>query len=276
MSYTEQENVTENALWHSKRVHTVVVFALGMLAVLLLVQVLSGLKAYRYIGSGVEPSNVLVVSGEGEVFAVPDRAMFTASFEVEGETASGVQDELSGYVDALTATLKGEGVEESDIRTTGYNLQPKYVWVEEVCTPGTLCQRNNRVQDGFTATQEVEIKIKDIDTASSMLEKVAASEGVKGVSSVQFTIDDEDALAREARNKAIEDAKTQARELAKELGVGLVRIVRFTEDSGGYSIPMLARAEFDMAASGEVMQKNALPTGENRVGSSVQIVYEIR
>jgi uncharacterized protein len=279
MEHTQQTNDAQaTTLWTQASVRKSVIAVLVLLAVLLAVQVISGLKAYRYIGSGVEPSNVLMVSGEGEAFAVPDRAAFTASFEVEGDTASFVQDTLAGYTDILTTMLKNEGIDDADVRTVNYNLQPNYVWIEEACVAGMPCRGGRREQEGFIAHQSVEIKVKEIDRASELLEKVASSEGVTGVGSVQFTVDDEDVVAAEARNKAIADAKEQARELAKELGVGLVRIVRFSEQVNDYQ-PMMARAEMmdaPLGMGGEDAPKNALPMGENRVNSTVQIIYEIR
>src|SRR3989338_6164398 len=58
---------------------TMAATALGVLALFLLVGTLSELKSYRYIGSGVTATNTISVSGEGEVFAVPDTATFSVT-----------------------------------------------------------------------------------------------------------------------------------------------------------------------------------------------------
>src|SRR5580704_13836318 len=55
--------------------------ALGMLAIFLLVLTIGELKSYRYIGSGITPTNTITVDGEGIAYAVPDTATFTVTVE---------------------------------------------------------------------------------------------------------------------------------------------------------------------------------------------------
>jgi uncharacterized protein YggE len=96
------------------------------------------------------------------------------------------------------------------------------------------------------------------------------------VSGLTFTIDDESALQREARKKAIDDAKTKAQQLAKDLGVSLSRIVSFSENNGS-PMPMYYRADA-MAMGGAMEAKSApsVPTGQNKISSDVSITYEIK
>src|SRR5690606_38170187 len=100
--------------------------------------------------------------------------------------------------------------------------------------------------------------------------------GVTDIYGPNFTVDDETELKREARQKAIEDARAKARQLADDLDVRLVRVVSFSENGGGY-YPMFARgAAMDMAVSSEAKAAPELPTGENTITSYVTITYEIR
>jgi uncharacterized protein YggE len=92
---------------------------------------------------------------------------------------------------------------------------------------------------------------------------------------VQFTIDDADKLKAEAREKAINDAKVKARELRGQLGVRLGRIVSFSENTGGYPMPMyeMKGAATGMGGGGGGPE---LPTGENEITVNVSITYEIK
>jgi hypothetical protein len=108
-----------------------------------------------------------------------------------------------------------------------------------------------------------------------MLEAVASA-GVTNVSGLTFTIDDRDALMREARQKAITEAKGKAEQLAKDLGVRLVRIVNFSENGGGQP-PIYFSKDMAMGMGGaEPESAPTVPAGENRFTSNVSITYEIR
>ena len=97
------------------------------------------------------------------------------------------------------------------------------------------------------------------------------------MSSLNFTIDDEEELKREARREAINDAEKKARELAKDLGVRIIRVVNFSESGGYPPIARFAVAEsfaLDDGARGAPAPE--IPVGESKITSRVSITYEIR
>ena len=77
------------------------------------------------------------------------------------------------------------------------------------------------------------------------------------------------------RADAITKAKAQAKQLAKDLGVSLGKIVNFSESSGNYPVPMYAYGMGGAADSTKAVSPN-LPTGENTYNASVSVTYEIR
>ena len=66
---------------------------------------------------------------------------------------------------------------------------------------------------------------------------------------------DEDAVRAVARKEAIDEARAKAKILARDLGVRLVRVVNFSENSGGYPIPYYSRD----AAMGGALEAKAAP-----------------
>ena len=249
---------------------------LGMLALFLLVSTISELKAFRFIGSGVTASNTISVSGMGEVFAVPDTAEFTVSVHEEADTVALAQDEATKKTNAIIAYLKEADVEEKDIKTVSYSVNPKYEWGTAVCREG-YCPPGKQTLVGFEVSQSISVKVKDTKKAGELLSGVG-SRGASDVSGLSFTIEDEDALKAEARSKAIAKAKEKADALASELGVTVVRVVGFNEDSGGYPIYYSKTMAMDSMGRGgaEVAPAPELPTGENKITSNVNITYEIR
>ena len=120
--------------------------------------------------------------------------------------------------------------------------------------------------------------MRDTEKAGDILSGVG-NLGVNTVSGLSFTIDEEDKLTAEARGKAITDAEGKAKELALQLGVSIVRIVGFNENSGGYSSMYMKRdvmMAMDAMGGAEMAPAPSLPTGENKIVSNVSITYEIR
>lgn len=249
--------------------------ALGVLALFLLVLTASELKSYRLIGSGVSATNTITVSGEGEVFAVPDTAEFSVSVQEIAKDVKTSQDAATKKMNAIKAYLKEAGVDEKDIRTSDYSVTPQYEWSQGVCT-NNYCPPGKQTLTGFQTSETLTVKVKDTDKAGELLAGVG-ERGAAQVSGLSFTIADEDALKAEARDKAITAANEKAEQLAKSLGVSLVRIVGFSESDGGYPVPMYARADMVLGMGGA--EKSVAPDiaiGQNKITSNVSISFEIQ
>jgi len=245
-------------------------------SIFLLVLIISGLKEYRYIGGGVIPQNVITVNGEGEVFAVPDIATFSFGIVESGATVKEAQDKATMKTNAALEALKSLGIEDKDIQTSGYNAYPKYEFVtrQVVCITYPCPPTGNQEIVGYEVSQNITVKVRKIDDAGKAID-AATSAGASNISGLSFTIDDEDELVREARQKAIMDARNKAKELAKDLDVRLVRIVNFSE-GGNYPIPYYAKAEMGGMGGADMAPAPTVPAGENRIVSNVTITYEIR
>lgn len=252
------------------------VAALGMLALFLLAGTIYTLKSFRFIGSGVNATNTISVSGSGEVFAVPDLATFSVSVRERADEVADAQETATEKANAIIDYLKGAGVEEKDIKTADYSVYPRYTWVQSVCREGGPCSPGEQRLDGYEVSQTITVKVRDTDKAGELLSGVG-SRGASEVSGLSFMVDDEDELRADAREMAIEEARVKAEELADQLGVKIVRVVGFYEDSYGYPMPYAARGGMTMDAAMETKAvAPSLPAGENKITSNVNVTYEIR
>jgi len=249
--------------------------ALGMLALFLVVATIKEFKEMRYVGSGIDATNTITVSGEGEVFAVPDIATFSVTVLERANTVEPAQERASEKNNAIVAYLKEQGIAEKDIKTTDYNVYPRYEYGTASCREG-YCPPGEQRLVGYEVSQTLTVKVRDTEKAGGLLSGVG-SLGASSVSGLSFTVDDEDKLQNEARGLAIEDARTQAAELAKQLNVRLVRIVGFSENGYYPPMPYAARgAAMDMAVAQEAKLAPDLPVGENKIVSNVTVTYEVR
>lgn len=241
-----------------------------VLAVFLAAQ---ALHALRGLGNPEPVYNSISVTGEGEVVSIPDVASFTFAVEATAKTVSDAQAEVTKKMDSILSALKDLGIAEKDIKTTGYSVYPKYVYSAGICGPN-YCPPSRQTLEGYTATHNVTVKVVDTENAGQAL-AVAGDNGATNVSSLSFTVEDEDALVNQARAKAIADARAKAKQLAKNLDVRLVRVIGFYENSGPR--PMYESAVYGMG--GDAMKSSSaptLPTGENKTTVTVNVMYEIR
>ncbi|KKW19272.1 MAG: hypothetical protein UY63_C0017G0049 [Parcubacteria group bacterium GW2011_GWA2_51_10] len=256
---------------------TMAATALGVLALFLLVSTVGELKALRFIGSGVPATNTITVSGDGEVFAVPDTATFSVAVRETAKEVKDAQDVATKKGNDIIAYLKQAGVPEKDIKTTDYSVQPQYEWSRSVCPAGSeFCPPGKQVLTGFQVSQTLSVKVRDTKKAGDLLSGVG-SRGASEVSGLSFTIDDEDALKAEARDKAIKKAQEKAEVLARSLGVSLVRVVGFYESEGPmpYYAYGMGGDERALAAPMKAPAPD-VPVGENKIVSNVTVTYEIK
>lgn len=228
------------------------------------------LKQADYLYTG---PTTISVSGTGEVMAIPDIGQFSFTVMAKGADAKGVQDEAAKKVNEIIAYLKGEGVDTAkDIKTEGYTLNPSYKYEQKPCALGQWCPPGEPVQDGFEVSQNVSVKVRNLDASGKLLAGVG-EKGATNISGLTFTIDDEDKLKADARALAIADAETKSQQLAKELGVRVVRMTGFYEEANAY--PIAYAMGGDMMKSAEVRSTPEIPRGENSTVVTVSISYQV-
>lgn len=256
-----------------------------LLLTIVLIGVIVALGAYAHLtlkqAEGTYTGSATIsVQGEGEVLARPDIGQFSFTVYAEAADAAQAQELSAEATNNILAYLKEQGIEDKDIKTQYYNLNPKYRYEERVCAFNTYCPPGERVIDGYEVSQSVTVKVRDLDTSGDLITGVG-ERGATNISSLQFTIDDETVLQAEARAKAIADAKQKAKDLAKDLDAQLVRLVGFYENEGGY-YPMADRAystggeDFALESMSTKTISPSVPVGEESITSNVTLTYEIR
>lgn len=261
------------SFWHKSHVQS--------LLTLILISALAALASYTYytmrLAKGVYTGETTItVQGEGKITARPDVGMFNFAVNAEGEDASMAQASANEAIDSIVNYLKEEGVEEADIDTANYNLNPTYHYEERVCLGGSYCPPGERILDGYEVYQSVTVKVRDLEKAGTLISGVG-ERGATNISQLQFTIDDESSLKAEARQEAIANAREKAEILAADLDMKLSKIVGFYEENNGRPVygygGMEERA---MAMSDSAVEPAVLPAGEDEITSFVNITYQLK
>lgn len=214
--------------------------------------------------------NTITFSATGEVYAKPDLALTTFSVVTEAETAVEAMSKNTEKMNAIINSVENQGVEDKDLKTTSFNIYPRYEWHEK----GTCilpCPSGERVLVGYEVRQSLQVKIREMEKVGTIIQG-ATDVGANQVGDLRFTIDNKDELKNQARVMAIGEAKAKAKTLASQLGINLIRISNFSETSGAvpyyYGLEMV---ESDGKGGGDLQ----IETGENKIEVTVHITYEI-
>lgn len=250
-----------------------------VLLTIILIGIIVALASYAYYtlkqSEGVYTgATTITVQGEGEIMAVPDIGEFSFSVLAEGVDASEAQTKSAESINAILAYLSEAGVDESDVKTDNYFLNPSYRYDTVPCTFGMYCPPSDPVIDGYEVSQTVTVKVRDLERAGELISGVG-ERGATNISSLRFTIDDETELKAQAREEAIVNAKEKADQLAEDLGVRIVRMTGFWEEQGSY-YPMMEKAYGGMSMDSAESVAPQMPTGENEIKSVVSITYEVK
>lgn len=163
----------------------------------------------------------ITVTGTGKVKMKPEVARFTAGVQKYGSTIKEAVDQEKEATKNVIETLKGAGIEDSDIKTAYYSIWPQTsdIWENNI----------RKVQiTGYSVSNSVEVKIRNVDQVSSLLAQVIAS-GANNISGVSFGADEPKEQEAQARELAIKDATQKAEEMAKAAGKKLGSVISITE-----------------------------------------------
>ena len=220
-----------------------------------------------------EVQSTISVSGTGEAFAVPDVAKVSFTVRSSKASISLAQQEMNSKTAAALKSLESFSIAEKDIKTVDYSAYPEYDNPSYVCYSVSCPPQKPAKIVSYAVPQRIEITIRDTEKAGNVIDALG-KDNVSEISGPNFSISDEKGVERDARAKAIADAKEQAKVLARDLGVRLGDIVSFSEDGGGYPMPYMMKAESAMDAGANAVSAS-IPVGENKITKNVTITFEL-
>jgi uncharacterized protein len=209
-------------------------------------------------------ARTITVDGEGKVTAKPDIAIISLSVVSQGKTVKQVTMDGNQKMTAVIGEVKKLGVEEKDVQTSSYNLYPDYAYPE-----------NQQPQiKGYSLTQGITVKVRKLDTVDDVLD-AGIKAGANQVGQMTFDIDEDSALKKEARDMAFKKAREKADQMAAAAGVGIGRVITFSE---GYSAPVTPMYRgYDMAvSSAEMAPAPSIEVGSKELTVTVSVTYEIQ
>ncbi len=243
---------------------------------------LAAIVAWQYVAAyadSVQPGNyrTFSVTGDGKTVAIPDIATFTFSVVTEGGKDLGqLQTQNTNFANSAIEYLNGQGVEAKDIKTQGYDVSPRYQYSNCGPTPyggSSTCPPPAIV--GYTVTQTVQVKVRDLAKAGTIIGGVVNS-GANSVSQLQFTLDNPDAAKASARSEALAKARAKAREIANEGSFGLGKLISVQINDGTQGPIYYGMGAGVSASKADYAPAPVVQAGSQDVNVTVSLTYEIK
>ncbi|MFC3703342.1 SIMPL domain-containing protein [Devosia honganensis] len=190
----------------------------------------------------------IAIEGRGEVRAAPDMATIGSGVTTQGATAREALDANTAAMNELIAALKEAGIEARDIQTSGFSVNPNYVYSDARDELGySLPPRIN----GYQVSNSVSVVVRDLAELGAILDR-SVTVGANTINGVSFSVADPTDLLNDARRAAFADARDKAELYAGIAGARLGDLESISERqdfSGPQPYPMYARAELQSAAA---------------------------
>ena len=216
-----------------------------------------------------EPATpAIMVTGQGSVSIAPDMAVLTLTVSREAETAREALDANSLAMEEVLDAMKDESIKDKDLQTTGFSIQPRYVYPESSAGG----ERKPAKIVGYTVRNSLTVRVRDITAVGRILD-ASVTLGVNEGGNIMFTNADPSEAIRQARIEAVKDAMAKAETLARAAGVDSGDILEISEQSFTPRPMPMARAEMSLARSADAVP---VASGENsyKVNVSIKMAIE--
>ncbi len=214
-----------------------------------------------------EQPRLVSVTGEGEVFTVPDEIWINLQIEAFDPVLAKAKEANDEAIRAVLAIVKKYKVDEKDFRTDYFTVRNDERYYID---PQSQQQKSKR---GFFVTKSVAVVVRDV-TKFEPLYSEALEAGITHIFGVEFRSSEMKKHREEARKLAVRDAKEKAQQLAVELGQELGRPHSISENfQQDWPQPrMMMAMDASKASSGDA----TIALGQIKITVSVSASFELK
>lgn len=166
-----------------------------------------------------QQDRMLIVTGNGRVSVEPDIASIQLAVITEDESLSKAQQDNAQTMNQVIQSLVDLGIPRENIRTTSYQIFPRYDFVD-----------GEQLLRGYEVTNQITVRISPISEVGTVID-TAVQNGVNRVSSIQFSVTNVENYYQQALIQALENAQAKASTIAESLQVDLdLTPIKITEE----------------------------------------------
>jgi hypothetical protein len=219
------------------------------------------------VTAGGQPSRGLtrvIVSGDAVVQAQPDTAVVTVAVVTQNANASEAQAENASRTEAVVRAVRAAAGAGAEVRTSGYSLQPQFVYKEGA--PPAIT--------GYVARNAVTVTTGELGRVGRVIDAASAA-GANSVEGLAFALRRDEPARRKALGDATREALDKARLIAETLGGRFLRVVEVQEAGTVRPVPVYERDAGQMAMTRQANVATPIESGSLEIRAQVQLVAEI-
>lgn len=201
--------------------------------------------------------HTLTVGASGKVTVVPDVARVYLGVTLTKPTVKEARAAAASAMTDIIAAIKGLGIADADIQTTGLNLSARYA------------DGSSTKIVGYIISEQVQVTVRDLDKAGDVVD-AATAKGATDVNGISFEIADPAKAQDDARAAAVTAARTSGLAMASAAHVTLGAVLSISDASAPTPIYYGAAAAAPMADV-----KTPVQPGTQDVSAAVTVVFEI-
>jgi uncharacterized protein YggE len=209
-------------------------------------------------------SSELAVTGVGKIDVLPDLATVNLSIVANSKkTVQDAQNQINSVNNKIVASLQKLGVDKKDIKTSDYSINPNYDY-----------SNGKNTISGYNASATLTVTTNDTSKLPQII-SAGTESGANQVLGTNYSVKSPEDYQEQARQKAIDNAKQQAKKLADELGIKLGKAVNIAESSQPQPPqPMMYKSETLSAGSAPIAPD--LQPGSQTITSTVTVYFETK
>jgi uncharacterized protein YggE len=200
------------------------------------------------------------VTGEGKIKIVPDQAIINVGFQNSGKDAKEVKSLNDEVIDKVIKYLKKMGIPSTDYKTNNVSLYRSYDYEKK--------------KHNFQANQTLSITLKDLTKYDEIMMGLNDN-GVNTVNGVEFKSSKLEDYQREARKKAMLDAKQKAADYVSVLGQKVGKALLITDNSQSYFPQPMYKGNMMAMAAESADTRETLAVGEMEISTNVSVTFAL-
>jgi len=222
------------------------------------------IAAIAFIGESLGHANsssgaTISVTGSGTVTGRPDTMSFEIGVQNVAASAKAALAENNAQMNQLESSLLSHGILKKNMQTSGLNIYAN------TNSAGTIT--------GFTVQDLLNVTTHKLMSAGAALDAAANAVGNNvQLNGVTFSISNQSSLLASARARAIQNAHTEASQIAKGAGTTIGSIAKVTdqENTGGGGVFYPTANSFKSAAASVPIQ-----SGSQKLSVQVSVIYHL-
>ncbi|PGS53379.1 SIMPL domain-containing protein [Bacillus sp. AFS041924] len=211
-------------------------------------------------GSRNRNSNYTIkATGKGEVSVKPDQSSVLVGTIVEDMKVQNAQSQNAIISNKMIDALKSIGIKQDEIETNSYTIDRIVEY-----------QDSQQVFKGYRVSHLFKVIVKDLANVGKVID-VAVENGANEVRNLTFEVSNPEPYYHEALQKATMNAKSNAENIAKSLGLSINSIPIWIAEEGIQIVRPLS--SLTMTAAAFSGPSTPIQEGQIKITASVQSMF---